>query len=138
MIGVPPSESSYPLQKALTSGCYGDFFKDNRISIDGWVNASVNASNCQNSNSPSAYWIVPNQPELDQIVLRTERQADTVQTDHIDWGFRSVALFGTDYRYMVAGGWQPASDELLLRNELYGLDLTEQYFELYLPGVTRA
>ena len=70
LIGVPPSESSYPLQKALTSGCYGDFFKDNRISIDGWVNASVNASNCQNSNSPSAYWLVPNEPELDQIVLR--------------------------------------------------------------------
>ena len=60
-----------------------------------------------------------------------------MQTDHIDWGFRSVALFGTDYRYMVAGGWQPASDELLLRNELYGLDLTEQYFELYLPGVAQ-
>ena len=38
---------------------------------------------------------------------------------------------------MVAGGWQPASDELLLRNEQYGLDLTEQYFEVYIPGITR-
>jgi len=36
---------------------------------------------------------------------------------------------------MVALDWQPASDELLKRNELYGLDFTEQYFELYFPKV---
>jgi len=38
---------------------------------------------------------------------------------------------------MVAGGWQPASNELLLRNEQYGFDLTEQYFEAYLPGIAQ-
>ena len=87
--------------------------------------------------SPTSYWIVPNALELNQAVLRVQRAADTVQTDHVDWGFRSVLLYGQDYRYMVAGGWQPASDELLLRNEQYGLDLTEQYFEVYLPGITQ-
>ena len=137
LIGVPASDSAYPLMKAINGGPCGDTFKNLKINIDGWVNASANWSNARNSNAPTAYWLVPNALELDQLVLRTQRTADTVQTDHVDWGFRSVLLYGQDYRYMVAGGWQPASDELLLRNEQYGLDLTEQYFEVYLPGITQ-
>ncbi len=137
LIGVPAGGSDYPLMKAIAAGPHADFFKDSKISLDGWVNASMNWSNARNSNSPTSYWFVPNSPELNQIVLRAQRSADTVQTDHVDWGFRSVVLYGQDYRYMVAGGWQPASDELLLRNEQYGLDLTEQYFEVYIPGITQ-
>ncbi len=41
---------------------------------------------------------------MDQAVLRFERQEDTVQTDHIDWGFRFTNLYGIDYRYLMAGG----------------------------------
>jgi hypothetical protein len=137
LIGVPASDTTYPLMKALEGSCCGDKLKDYKINLDGWVNASANWSNAVHSNSPTAYWFVPNALELDQMVLRAQRTADTVQTDHVDWGFRSVLLYGQDYRYMVAGGWQPASDELLLRNEQYGLDLTEQYFEVYLPGITQ-
>ena len=37
--------------------------------------------------------------------MKFEREADTVQTDHIDWGFRSCVLYGEDYRYTTAGGW---------------------------------
>ena len=123
--------------KAINGGPCGDTFKDLKINIDGWVNASANWSNARNSNAPTSYWIVPNSLELNQAVLRVQRTADTVQTNHVDWGFRSVVLYGQDYRYMVAGGWQPASDELLLRNEQYGLDLTEQYAEVYIPGITQ-
>ena len=137
LIGVPAGGGDYPLMKALSSGPYGDTLKDLKINIDGWVNASANWSNAQNSNSPTAYWIEPNALELDQLVLRAQRSMDTVQTDHWDWGFRSVFLYGQDYRYMTAGGWQPASDELLLRNQQYGLDLTEQYFEVYIPGISQ-
>ncbi|MFZ1933190.1 MAG: outer membrane beta-barrel protein [Thermoguttaceae bacterium] len=137
LIGVPASDATYPLMKAIDAGPHADFFKENKINLDGWVNASANWSNARNSNAPTAYWLDPNALELNQMVLRAQRTADTVQTDHIDWGFRSVLLYGQDYRYMVAGGWQPASDELLLRNEQYGLDLTEQYVEVYLPGITR-
>ncbi len=36
---------------------------------------------------------------------------------------------------MVAGGWGPAYQELILENKLYGLDFTETYFEVYVPGV---
>src|SRR5262249_41413844 len=78
---------------------------------------------------------VPNRFELDQGLFRVERQLDTVQTDHIDWGFRSTHLYGIDYRYTTAGGW--LSDQLLVHNRLYGYDPTEQYFTLYVPWVAR-
>jgi hypothetical protein len=137
LIGVPVGGSDYPLQKAINSGPCGDTFKDLRINLDGWVNVSANWSNAEHSNAPTSYWFDPNSVQLNQFVLRAQRSCDTVQTDHIDWGFRSVLLYGQDYRYMVAGGWQPASDELLLHNDQYGLDLTEQYFEVYVPGITQ-
>ena len=82
---------------------------------------------------PASYWIVPNSVQMDQTVLRVERQVDTVQTDHVDWGFRSTLLYGTDYRYMTAGGW--FSDQLLNHNLLYGWDPTEQYVDVYVPNV---
>ena len=63
--------------------------------------------------------------------MKLERLPDTVQTDHIDWGFRSVGLYGIDYRYTTAGGW--GSDQLLRANKLYGWDPVEQYVSVYLP-----
>src|SRR5262249_58178152 len=75
--------------------------------------------------------------ELDQLVVRAERQLDSVQQDHIDIGFRSSLLFGIDYRYMVAGGWWPGDREFLVHNMLYGADLTEQYFDVYFPHVAQ-
>jgi hypothetical protein len=72
---------------------------------------------------------------MDQFVFRAERLPDTVQTDHIDWGFRSTALYGIDYRYMTAGGW--FSDQLLKHNALYGWDPTEQYVDVYYPWLAQ-
>jgi hypothetical protein len=135
LIGIPQSPPSGVMQTWINGGQYGDWFKKNNIGIDGWMTASYNASNATFSNSPTSYFLVPNHLELDQLCFRVQKTYDTVQTDHIDWGFRSVALFGMDYRYMVAGGWQPASDQLLLNNDLYGLDFTEQYAEVYFPKI---
>jgi len=72
---------------------------------------------------------------LNQAILRFEREADTGQTDHIDWGFRSTWLYGTDYRYMTAGGW--FSDQLLEQNQKYGFDPTEQYLNVYVPRIAQ-
>ncbi len=76
---------------------------------------------------------MPNTIQLDQAVAKIEREIDWVQTDHIDWGFKSVSLFGIDYRYTTAGGW--FSQQLLYHNNLYGYDPVEQYFELYIPRI---
>jgi hypothetical protein len=137
LIGVPTDDSVYPLMKAIYDGPYGDVIKESRIKAYGWFNASGNFSTAKNSNAPDSYWLAANKFELDQLVFRLERQVDTVQTDHIDWGFRSTVLFGTDYRYMVAGGWWPGDTELLKHNFLCGMDFTEQYFDLYIPKVAQ-
>jgi hypothetical protein len=122
-----------PLQKALYRGPWGDQIKASRLEVHGWVTTAGVWGTSKNSNTPAAYWIVPNSYQLDQAILKFERELDTVQTDHIDWGFRSIHLYGIDYRYTTAGGW--FSDQLLVHNNLYGYDPVEQYFELYIPRV---
>jgi hypothetical protein len=137
LIGVPPDTTEWPLMKALQGTWGGDLLNSQRIRAYGWINFAGNLSTSKNSNTPDSYWIVPNSVELDQFVFRVERQVDSVQTDHIDWGFRSTMLFGIDYRYMTAGGWWPADTQLLKHNFLYGVDFTEQYFDLYVPWVAQ-
>jgi hypothetical protein len=133
MIGVPPGDSVYPLMDAIYKTSAGCWFKENRIKIYGWLNASANLSTSKNSNTPDSYWIVPNSVQLDQAIVRIEREVDSAQTDHVDWGFRSTFLVGMDYRYMTAGGW--FSDQLLEHNNLYGFDPTEQFISVYIPKV---
>lgn len=101
----------------------------------GWINAGANLSTSKDSNIPLAYDVVPNSVQLDQAVLRQDRQPDTLQRDHADWGFRVTGFYGTDIRYTVAKGWQPASDAVLNRNALYAFDPVEAYGLWYLPHV---
>ena len=133
LIGVPPETSVYPLMEAVYGGPCGDEIKDSRIKLYGWVTASGNWSTAKQSNAPTSYWIDPNAFVLDQFVVRLEREADTVQTDHIDWGFRSTLMFGQDYRYTAAGGWW--FDQYQNQNQQYGYDPIEQYVDIYIPWV---
>lgn len=137
LIGVPPDDTIYPLEQSIydTHTQWGDWLKEKRIRTYGWFNVSGNGSNCRNSNMPFSYWLVPNQIVLDQYVLRIERQLDSVQTDHIDYGFRSSFMYGIDYRYMTSGGW--TDYQLLKHNQLYGYDFTEQYVDIYFPKVVQ-
>ncbi|HEY4831552.1 MAG TPA: outer membrane beta-barrel protein [Waddliaceae bacterium] len=135
LVGVPPSDTVYPLMKVVYDTPCGEAIKKSRIKAYGWVNGSGNLSTCKNSNTPDSYWIVPNRIELDQFVFRLEREVDSVQTDHVDLGFRSTFLYGIDYRYMTAGGW--TSNQLLKHNNLYGYDFTEQYIDIYTPAVAQ-
>lgn len=135
LIGVPPETTRYALMKALQGTYYGDCLDSQRIRVYGWLNGAGNLSTSRQSNTVDSYWVVPNSFQLDQGLFRIERQVDTVQTDHLDWGFRSTHLYGIDYRYTTAGGW--VSDQLLVHNRLYGYDPTEQYFNFYVPWVAQ-
>jgi len=135
LIGVPPDDTVYPLMQSFYDTPCGEQIKKTGIRAYGWFNVSGNLSTCRNSNTPDSYWIVPNRIELDQFVFRLERQVDSVQTNHIDVGFRSTFLYGIDYRYMTAGGW--TSFQLLKDNRLYGYDFTEQYVDIYFPRVVQ-
>jgi hypothetical protein len=112
-----------------------DILDSLRIREYGWITAEANWSTSSKSNSPFSYWLRPNTVDMDQAVFRFERNLDSVQTDHIDWGFRSTYLYGIDYRYMTSGGW--FSNQLLKHNDLYGFDPTEQYIDIYVPWMAQ-
>ncbi|WP_284452469.1 outer membrane beta-barrel protein [Parachlamydia acanthamoebae] len=135
LIGIPISDTIYPLMKVIYKLPCGERIKKSRVKAYGWINGSGNISSCSHSNAPEGYWIVPNRVELDQFVFRLEREVDTLQTDHIDIGFRSTILYGIDYRYTTAGGW--TSRQLLKHNYLYGYDFTEQYIDTYIPKIAQ-
>lgn len=128
IIGAPADAPDYALQKAL-----GMANNKSRLKIYGWISPSYNYSTSKNSNIPMSYAIVPNKLVLDQAVIRIERQPNTVQTDHFDWGFRLSNVYGIDYRYTTSKGW--FSDQLLKKNNLAGYDPVEAYGMLYFPKV---
>ena len=128
VVGLPGEAPDYPLQKALG-------LAKSRLKIYGWASIGGNLSSSHDSNAPTSYNLVPNQVVLDQLILRIERQPNTVQTDHADWGFLVDNVFGTDYRYTIAKGI--FSDRLLGGNHLYGYDPTQVYGLLYLPKIAQ-
>jgi Putative beta-barrel porin-2, OmpL-like. bbp2 len=134
LIGVLDTDPEYPLEKAFWSAFPA--LKANRIKVYGWVNAGFDFSTSNKSNIPESYAIVPNKLELDQAVVRFERLPDTVQRDHVDWGFRRLTpMYGIDYRWTTAQGW--FSGQLLNHNRLYGFDLVEAYGLVYIPNVAQ-
>ncbi|WP_343745714.1 outer membrane beta-barrel protein [Chitinophaga sp.] len=128
LIGIPSDAPDYPLTKLL-----GLAQNKSRIKIYGWADVGANFSTSKNSNAPTSYNLVPNRVVLDQLILRIERQPNTVQREHADWGFVVDNIFGTDYRYTLAKGI--FSDQLLKDNHLYGYDPTQVYAMLYLPKI---
>jgi Putative beta-barrel porin-2, OmpL-like. bbp2 len=135
-IGVTrPSSIDSPLMAALGNTSLGQAMNDNHIQIYGWINAGGNLSNntVRGGNAPAAYDYNPNTVQLDQAVLYIERLPDTVQKDHIDWGFRLAPIYGENYRYTTAFGlW---SYQLLNQNKNYGYDLPMAYGEVFIPQV---
>src|SRR5216683_153977 len=100
---VPDTDPVYPLTKALWT--IAPALKDARIKVFGWINPGISVSTSNKSNIPESYAIVPNRLELDQGVLRIDRLPDTVQTEHLDWGFRLTPMYGIDYRWTTSQGW---------------------------------
>ena len=136
-IGVNrPSSVDSPLMVAIANTGVGRFLNDYHIQIYGWVDGGGNiSSNSQKpaGNAPIGYAYTPNSVQLDQAVIYIERTPDTVQTDHIDWGFRLSGIYGENYRYTTSFGL--ASDQLLKHNNVNGYDFPMLYGEIYIPQV---
>jgi Putative beta-barrel porin-2, OmpL-like. bbp2 len=125
--------TSYPLMQALYGGHAGSEWKNSGVQIYGWINPGFNISTSKNANLPEGYNIFPNRIDLDQAVVYVERVPDTVQTDHIDWGFRAGEMYGIDYHFTTAKGW--LSQQLLKYHRQYGFDPLMEYVDLYIPQV---
>lgn len=131
IIGAPDIDFNHPLTQEFWH-IFPDL-QDNRVKIYGWLDPSFNLSTSHDSNIPLAYNIVPNKVELDQLVLIAERVPDTVQTEHMDVGFRVANVFGIDYRYTLAQG--VFSNQLYAHNNLYGDDPIEFLANFYFPAI---
>ena len=130
-----PSSIDSPLMAALGNTTFGQELNDNHIQIYGWLNAGGNLSSnsVKGGNSPAAYDYNPNTVQLDQAVIYFERLPDTVQKDHVDWGFRVAPIYGENYRYTTAYGL--FSSQLLNQNLNNGFDIPMAYAELFVPQV---
>ena len=142
-IGVPNGNSQYPLEKALGCSRLGHWMQDHRIEVYGWINPSANLSTSSDTNYPLSYAVRPNRVEFDQFLLRIERIPDTVQTDHVDWGFHFDNLYGYDYHFTTMKG--VLSNQLLnnpnpnqpLTGKVYGYDPMLFYGDLYIPWIAQ-
>jgi hypothetical protein len=130
-----PSSIDSPLMAAMSNTSVGQWLNDMHIQIYGWVDPGGNLSTntVRGGNAPAAYSYNPNTVQLDQAVLYIERLPDTVQKDHIDWGFRLAPIYGENYRYTTAFGlW---SYQLLNQNKNNGYDMPMAYGEVFIPQV---
>jgi hypothetical protein len=136
-IGVSrPNSVDSPLMVALANTELGKAMSEAHIQMYGWVNPGANISNSSvtpGGNFPAAYAYSPNTATLDQAVMYIERVPDTVQTDHIDWGFRFSGIYGENYRYTTTSGI--ASYQLLGHNLTNGYDMPMMWGELYIPNI---
>jgi hypothetical protein len=131
-----PNSVDSPLMVALGNTELGKWMSDSHFQVYGWVNPGGNLSTSSvtpGGNFPAAYAYSPNTATLDQAVVYMERVPDTVQTDHIDWGFRFSGLYGENYRYTTTYGI--ASYQLLGHNLTNGYDMPMMYGELFIPYI---
>lgn len=137
-IGVTrPSSVDSPLMVALQPSAIGKALNDAHVQVYGWVDVGGNLSTSsrRTGNAPAGYDFSPNKVYLDQAVLYVERLPDTVQQDHVDWGFRVSGIYGENYRYTTSYGlW---SYQLLKYNKFEGYDMPMVYGEVYIPKVAQ-
>jgi len=130
-----PGSIDSPLMNALGNTPAGQWMSDAHIQVYGWIEGGGNLSSntVRGGNAPAAYDYNPNTVQLDQAVLYIERLPDTVQKDHVDWGFRIAPIYGENYRYTTAYGlW---SYQLLNQNKNNGYDIPMAYGEVFIPQV---
>jgi hypothetical protein len=123
-----PDTNSYPLMTAINQA-------RSRTKLYGWIDPTLNFSTSARSNAPEANDVYSNRFELNQLVLYAERLPDSVQRDHIDWGYHLTALYGTDYRFTTAKGY--GVGQLVNDQREYGFDPTLEYIDVYFPQVAQ-
>lgn len=136
-IGVNrPGSVDSPLMTAIANTDVGKFLSDWHTQAYGWIDGGGNLSTNgkrPGGNAPIGYAYTPNTVQLDQAVTYVERTPDTVQTDHVDWGFRLSGIYGENYRYTTSYGL--VSSQLLKHNNVNGYDFPMEYAELFIPQV---
>jgi hypothetical protein len=125
-----------PLMAAIGNTSTGQWLQNAGIQIYGWIDGGGNVSTNTTrrlGNAPIGYAAYPDTVQLDQAVIYVERTPDTVQTDHVDWGFRLSAIYGENYRYTTSLGI--STQQFTKYNNQNGYDFPMLYGELFIPQV---
>ncbi|RMB52179.1 putative OmpL-like beta-barrel porin-2 [Sphingomonas sp. PP-CE-3A-406] len=132
-----PASVDSPLMTAIAPTGIGRALASAHVQVYGWLDVGGNysSSSVPGGNAPAAYDYQPRRIQLDQAVVYVERTPDTVQQDHVDWGFRVAGIYGVDYRYTTSLGL--FSNQLLKHNNDYGYDLPMVYGEVYIPKIAQ-
>ena len=120
--------NSYPLMTAINGA-------RSRTKVYGWVEPTVNFSTSAHSNFPVANDSYSNRLELNQVVVYVERLPDSVQREHVDYGYHFTAFYGTDYKFTTDKGY--LSSQLIEHNHQYGFDPVLEYLDIYIPKVAK-
>jgi len=104
--GLPPQEAAQEASAEEGPNRYleTEFLTSRGIKTYGWVAAGIGANNWGSPfNGPITFNDRNWQGQMNQLYLVNEKLVDT--SDGLDWGGRIDLLYGTDYIYTTARGW---------------------------------
>lgn len=139
LLGVNRANSvDSPLMVSIANTGLGKALSAAHIQSYGWIDVggNISTSHVRQGNQPAAYAFAPNTVLLNQAVLYVERTPDTVQDDHVDWGFRVSGIYGSDYRYTASRGFL-VDRGYFGKNKANGFDMPMLYAELFIPHVAQ-
>ena len=106
MRGLPPQEAAQEASAEEGPNRYleTEFLTSRGIKTYGWIAAGIGANNWNSPfNGPITFNDRNWQGQMNQLYLVNEKLVDT--SNGLDWGGRIDLLYGTDYIYTTARGW---------------------------------
>ena len=106
MRALPPQESAQEASVEEGPDRYleTEFLKSRGINTYGWIAAGIGANNWGSPfNGPITFNDRNWQGQMNQLYLVNEKLVDT--SEGLDWGGRVDLLYGTDYIFTTARGW---------------------------------
>jgi len=103
---LPPGEAAQEASAEEGPDRYleTEFLKKRGINTYGWIDAGIGANNWASPfNGPITFNDRNWQGQMNQLYLVNEKLVDT--SEGLDWGGRIDLLYGTDYIYNSARGW---------------------------------
>jgi hypothetical protein len=111
---------------------------DNRLYISGWTEQSFTGSTDAVNELPVTWNDQANRYLLQQQWIRIGRSVVTSGTTEPTFGFQVDTLVGSDYRFTLPRGlWNSQLNNSAGGQNLYGVDIVQQYVSMYLPTLFR-
>jgi hypothetical protein len=137
-----PDDKGY-FMNVLDGSSLGSALDSGGIKISGWADMSYTASTRNVSNRPLGWNDRADTALLQQFWVNIEKPIDW-SSPEIQQGFKVGLLYGSDYRYtlirglfnsQLKNGNLDAKEANGFEQNIYGGDIPEFYYSLFLPGI---